>query len=249
VDPEYGKQYRMLYERHWWWRARERIVLKEIHGLNPTGPWGPILDVGCGDALFFPKLSALGDVQGVESDKSLVSPRSSERWKIHLRSFDPTFHPKEAFDLILLLDVLEHMKNPVLALSHALDLLAPGGKLLVTVPAFPVLWTSHDEANHHYLRYTYSSFGKLAEEAGMRILRRRYLFHWMFGPKLIQRGIEQVFGKGREPQSPSIPPRWVGRFLESLCVAESAVLGPLSIPFGSSLLVVGDRKDWGEGSN
>jgi 2-polyprenyl-3-methyl-5-hydroxy-6-metoxy-1,4-benzoquinol methylase len=242
VDPEYGKRYRTLYERHWWWQAREQIVLKELHALNPKGSWGSILDIGCGDGLFLPRLEALGEVQGVEPDASLVSQSSLERWIIHLRPFDSTFHPQEAFSLILFLDVLEHLAEPISALTHAIELLAPGGILFVTVPAFPVLWTSHDDANHHYLRYTKSSFSRLADAAGMRILRHRYFFHWLFGPKLAMRGVEKVVGRNRESMSPKLPPGWLNRLLKTFSLAENEVLAPLRIPFGSSLLVVGTKR-------
>ena len=60
MDLDYGKQYRLLFERHWWWRAREVVILDELHRLKPDGSWGNILDVGCGDGLFFPRLAENG---------------------------------------------------------------------------------------------------------------------------------------------------------------------------------------------
>src|SRR5436190_189838 len=74
VDATYAQEYRELYERHWWWRARERFILDELARLRPAAGWGAILDVGCGDALFFDALSRFGDVEGVEPDASLVTP-------------------------------------------------------------------------------------------------------------------------------------------------------------------------------
>ncbi len=239
MDAEYGSRYRELYDRHWWWRARERIVLRELHALNPADDWGSILDVGCGDGLFLPKLSELGTVEGVEPDATLVSPASRQRWDIHIQPFDTNFRPERRYDLVLFLDVLEHLEEPVNALRHALDMLSPDGTIFVTVPAFPALWTSHDEANHHFVRYTKKSFAKVAGAAGMKLLSSRYFYHWMFGPKLIIRGWERVRRRTGNPQMPGIPPALACRLLEGLSVAESTVLGPLRLPFGSSLLVVG----------
>lgn len=242
MDSKYGEAYRRLYEEHWWWRARERIVLKELHALNPTDSWGSILDVGCGDALFFPKLSNLGAVEGIEPDGSLISRESAERWTVHVRPFDPSFQGRGPFDLILFLDVLEHISEPEEALAHALDLLTPKGVVLVTVPAFPVLWTSLDEVNHHFLRYTKSSFGRLAQKVGMRILSQRYLFHWLFAPKLVQRGLEFFSGKEKPPGIPRLPPKGLNSAMVLLSRVEEAVLRPVRFPFGSSLLVVGARE-------
>ncbi len=241
MDPDYGRIYRKLYEEHWWWRARERIILKELHELNPTNSWGSILDVGCGDGLFFPKLEALGEVEGVEPDASLVSDASRTRWNIHRRPFDSTFRGEKPYRLILFLDVLEHIQDHRSALAHALDLLAPGGIILATVPAFPLLWTSHDEANHHFRRYTRSSFKELAGSVGMRIHRQGYFFHWLFGPKLALRLVERISGGARDLRNPGIPPAWINRLVEGFSVMENAALGPLRIPLGSSLLLVGTK--------
>ena len=79
MDLDYGKQYRLLFERHWWWRAREVVILDELHRLKPDGSWGNILDVGCGDGLFFPRLAELGEVEGVEPEASLLSEGRSGR--------------------------------------------------------------------------------------------------------------------------------------------------------------------------
>ena len=60
MDAEYALNYRELYENHWWWRARERFILATIEGLRPQGNWGSILDVGCGEGVFFDRLSKFG---------------------------------------------------------------------------------------------------------------------------------------------------------------------------------------------
>ena len=60
MDPTYGANYEELYRRHWWWRAREAAILHELARLKPAGGWRRILDVGCGNGLFFDRLSELG---------------------------------------------------------------------------------------------------------------------------------------------------------------------------------------------
>ena len=139
MDPAYGARYRALYEAHWWWRARERLVLDLLDELRPARDWGRILDVGCGDGLFFEELSRLGAVQGVEPDAALVSPDGPWRERIDVRPFDASFAPDRRFDLILFLDVIEHMEDPRAALRHAADLLAcDDARVVITVPAWSV---------------------------------------------------------------------------------------------------------------
>ena len=123
------------------------------------------------------------------------------------------------------------------ALRRALGLLEPTGLLVATVPAFSVLWTSHDEFNHHVTRYTRETFGRLAASAGLRIESSRYLFHWTWPVKLVQRLAERVLPHGSGP--PQVPPDWLNRGLLALCRTEYRLLSGLPMPFGTSLFVVG----------
>ena len=236
MEAEYVEAYRDLFERHWWWRARERLLLDELHRLQPVGGWGSILDVGCGDGLFFDKLLELGDVEGVEVDGNLVDPEGLYRGRIHVGPFDETFVPGRQFGLILMLDVLEHLRDPATALRHAANLLEPRGKILITVPAFNLLWTNHDDLNHHFVRFTRRSFHRVAEEAGLQIEICRYFFYWTFPAKLAIRVTEKFFRL--EPRPAQVPREIVNSPLLLFSRAEERILGKLPMPFGSSLLVV-----------
>ncbi len=119
LDPDYGRHYRELYEKHWWWRAREVILLEELHRLFPDSRPLSILDVGCGDGLFFEPLRQFGNVEGIESETALVDPRGPNRRRITVAPFDASFKPGKQYDLILMLDVLEHLDSPEQALRHA----------------------------------------------------------------------------------------------------------------------------------
>src|SRR5690349_6712282 len=151
-----------------------------------------ILDVGCGDGLFFDRLLEFADVEGIESEAALISPGNQHRRRIHVCQLDANFNPAAPYDVVLMLDVLEHIQEPTPVLRRALELLAPGGRVIVTVPAFQRLWTTHDDLNHHYVRYTKRSFRKLADAAAMQVERERYLFQWTFLPKLGAHAAEAV---------------------------------------------------------
>lgn len=240
MRPEYAAAYRDLYTRHWWWRSREEIVVRWLRRLAPPAGFGCILDVGCGDGLFFERLREFGRPQGVEMDAGLVTELGRRRGPIHVGPFDDSFQPDLRFGLVVMLDVVEHFDDDVAGVRRAVELLAPAGLVLITVPAFPALWTAHDELNRHVVRYTRRTFARTAERAGLRIDRTRYLFQWMMLPKLLVRAKERVLGASPDP--PSVPPRWVNETLRSLTRLESATYGKLPLPFGSSLLVVGRRR-------
>ena len=238
MDPEYGRQYRRLYEEHWWWRAREAAIVDVLRKLSPQGGWSRVLDIGCGDGLFFNRLSEFSaSVEGIEPSAALVSDDPSRRGTIFVRSFDATFQPAAPYSLIVMLDVLEHLHDPAGALSHALSLLEPTGTLLITVPAFKSVWTSHDVMNEHVTRYTKSSFRSLASEVGFRIDRADYFFHWTFPIRYAQHVIEKFAPRHSSPL-PSIPSKPINALLYGLSRAEWG----FHLPFGTSLLVVGGRQ-------
>jgi len=239
LDPDYGRRYRELYEKHWWWRAREGILLEELHRLFPNSRPLSILDVGCGDGLFFEHLRQFGDVHGVESEAALVDPRGPNRSRITVAPFDASFSPGKQFDLILMLDVLEHLDAPEEALRHAVSLLRAGGMIVVTVPAFRLLWTNHDLLNEHRTRFTKHSFCLLAACAGIEIIEMRYFFIWLFAAKLVARVAESILR--REPRIPRIPSSTINRFLYQVSRAEETFTRRLRVPFGGSLLAIGRR--------
>ena len=235
MDPEFSQRYRELYERHWWFRAREKLIIEFLRRQQPSKGWKTILDVGCGDGLFFRELQRFGEVDGIEPISEVISPNNPFRQRIYVGSFDESFQPRKRYLLILMLDVLEHVDAPVAALRHALSLLEPEGFLLITVPAFRLLWTSHDELNHHYTRYTKASFNCVAEEAGIEIVQERYLFTWVFLAKLAARVKESLLGA--KPTIPRVPPSGLNRLLYSVSRLEEKFLRSLPVPLGSSLLI------------
>ena len=240
MDPEYARRYRELYEQHWWWRAREALLVRTLEHLRPPEGWRAILDVGCGDALFFEKLQHFGTtIEGVEPDAAIISADGPWRAQIHVRPFDATFQPARAYSLILMLDMLEHLADPLPPLQHAVRLLEPQGRIVVTVPAFKILWTSHDDYNQHVTRFTRARFEQLARNAGMRIDSMRYFFQWTCPVKLAQRLTEHIVPG--VPDVARLPPRWANRSLYLVSRLEQSLFQSFRIPFGSSLLVVGGR--------
>jgi SAM-dependent methyltransferase len=234
MKAEYASAYSDLYRRHWWWRAREALLLRELARHAPPGGWETILDVGCGNGLFFDRLRAFGEPWGVEVDASLVSADSPHRNRIHIGAFDDSFTAPAPIGLVLMLDVLEHLQRPVEALRRAAALLAPGGSVLITVPAFQALWTAHDELNQHVVRYTRASLQRVVREAGLVPASLRYLFHWLFPAKLGVRAVEAV--ARTKPSPATVPSPLLNRILYAWCRVEERGLAWARLPFGTSIL-------------
>ena len=99
-------------------------------------------------------------------------------WRAHVGSptsawgASSSSHGRPAtFDLITCLDVIEHVADDRVALAELHRVCRPGGFMLVTVPAYQALWSRHDEANHHYRRYSRGSLRGAATGAGWAIVR------------------------------------------------------------------------------
>lgn len=240
MDRSYAERYRELFERHWWWRARERVILRELDRYRPAGGWRRALDVGCGDGLFLGTLHRYAEeVEGIEPDETVVSAETQAAGQVHVRPFDGTFRPEHAYDLVVFLDVLEHLDNPAAAVSHTAALMEKGGTLLVTVPAHRHLWTTHDELNRHVTRFSRSELVTLLS-GPFDVVRSRHFFRWVHPLKLLQRGLESVTRP--DPASPTVPPAPVNAAMYWLSRAEEALLRDAPLPFGSSLLAVALRR-------
>ena len=234
MERQYAARYRELYTRHWWWRARERLILSTLRKVGRK--WPSILDVGCGDGLFFNRLREFGDVEGVEPDPSLVDPGGAWRGRIHLQPFDERFRPAHAYSLITMFDVLEHLPDAGNALRHAAGLLERDGMLVATVPAFESLWTNHDDINHHVQRFTKTTLRRLMAESGFDVVSMQYFYFWTCPLKLLIRFKERAL---RRPSAgETVPPPIINHALLALSVLEQETLGRLPMPFGSSLSCV-----------
>jgi SAM-dependent methyltransferase len=241
MQAPYAASYARLYREHWWWRSREAILLDLLRGLR-LPPGLDILDVGCGDGLFFPELGRFGRVRGIEVDEGLLDPDAPHRDRIStLPLGDPDYQGDAwQFDLITALDVIEHIEDDGAAVAAMLRMLRPDGLMIVTVPAFPALWDHHDEVNLHHRRYTARTLRAVLEAQGAELLRLRYLYPSLFPPKLLVANLNRR--RTQKLEQHAMPAPGINRLMARLCLLEDRLLRRLPIPFGTSVLAVARRK-------
>ena len=235
MDREYALGYKSLYQNHFWWRAREKFIIEILKSIVPSGGFGKILDIGCGEGLSFGFLSRFGEPEGIESDP-LLTENDDNGYKIFKAQFDDDFLPQKKYGCILMLDSLEHMPNPERALCHARELLTDNGFLIITVPAMMNLWTSHDDINHHYIRYSKRTLKAILTKASYDIVSMRYFFQWMAPLKFIQRAKERVIHSENKPAH--IPMKPINLSAYALSRFEWFTYGRILQFFGSSLLAI-----------
>lgn len=224
---------------HWWFVARRRIIASLIERHRPKPGPMRILEVGAGTGSNLALLQRYGAVDAIEPDdgaRAFAEQRSGLSIK---GGYLPNVPLDDgAYDMIVLLDVLEHIPGDVEALSCLKDKLAPGGRILVTVPGAPWMWSAHDVAHHHQRRYTAAQLRGVFGRAG---LKARYLTHFnsVLFPLI---AAVRLLGKlsGKEGGDDAMPSKPVNAALTSLFGAERLWVARVPVPFGVSIAIVAE---------
>jgi SAM-dependent methyltransferase len=227
-----------LDELHWWYRAR-REVLAALIARRIAPPAGArILEIGCGTGHNLTMLKRFGRVDGIEIDAAARAIASRRLGHAVLDAPLPGLPGIEegAYDLVAILDVLEHVEEDREALAGIAGKLRPGGRLLITVPAFPWLWSAHDEVNHHKRRYTRRTLSAAIGEAGLELELLSWFNSLLFPIAAAARLAGRVTGK--EDSDDKLPPRPVNALFETLFGLERYAIGRLPFPPGVSLVAI-----------
>jgi SAM-dependent methyltransferase len=227
-----------LDERHWWYRARREILADLIRRRIKLPPNPRILEIGCGTGHNLMMLKRFGSVDGIEIDPAARLIASGRLGHSIKDAPLPALAGVEtgAYDLVAILDVLEHVEEDREALVSIAERLKPGGKILITVPAHPWMWSAHDDVNHHKRRYTRKSLAKVVKAAGLELEMMSWFNSLLFPLAATARAIGRITGKSDSDDA--MPPAFVNAMLERLFGVERYALGRLPFPPGVSLVAI-----------
>lgn len=243
MKPVVHDEYRAQATTHWWMRGRRSIFRRILRECVRPPRGARILDVGPGSGVNLEVLRDHGAVSVLDlSRESLLDCRGAgARHLVQGDAGAPPLQPG-SIDLVCALDVLEHLADDRTALAAWRDLLRPDGRLLLTVPALPVLWGRQDVLSGHERRYRRRELGQRLREAGFEIERLSYFNTLLFLPILAVRlcmrpflGRTSVGGGGSDFGVPSFG---LNGLLYRLFAAEGAWLVKRDLPLGVSLLCV-----------
>jgi SAM-dependent methyltransferase len=240
MDRDYELQTHLVEDRHWWYRGRRTVIERLLDTLGLPAR-ARILDAGCGSGRNMVELARRGTVTGIElSPTSVAIARERASGEIIEGSVLQMPFADDSFDLAVSLDVIEHLEDDVAALRELRRTVAPGGALLVTVPAYQWLWSGHDVINHHHRRYTRASLRRAAEQAGWRQVRTTYFNSLLLPLAIILRVLDRFNTKATESSLDLwVPPEPLNRALEiPLLLEATAIARGGRIPAGLSLLAV-----------
>ena len=222
---------------YWWYRARSellRVTLQDYVG-HPRR----VLDVGSADGPSVGWLTDVGHKVSLDIDPRGLTPGGvcGSALELPFRS--------GSFDLVTAFDVIEHCAPEHVALAELRRVLAPGGRLLASVPAYQWAWTRHDVDNGHHRRYTRERLVTALQDSGFDVDRVTYAFTSVFplfaAERLVRRALERAkTDSGQGPADvvsvPHVAPS-VQRLLIGLSRFDEHLLARRDLPFGSSVFV------------
>src|SRR4051794_24213844 len=223
---------------HWWYRGRRDILATLIERSVPLPADARILEVGCGTGHNLIMLQRFGRVDATEIDGFARVIASKRLGHAVVDAALPELRgvPDRSYDLVAILDVLEHVEEDRASLRSMAAKLRPGGRILLTVPAHPWMWSAHDEVNHHKRRYTKNSFRAVVAAAGLKLETLTYFNSLLFPVAAASRLAGRITGS--KDSDDALPPALLNRLLEKIFRAEAYAIGRLPFPPGVSLAAI-----------
>jgi SAM-dependent methyltransferase len=241
MDPHEHDRLADFEEWYWWHRGRLAIVRRVLRHYAPPG--ARLLDVGCGTGATTLALAGNGRVVGMDVGAHALRHARLRGLAVVQASAAQLPARPGAFDVAVALDVLEHLDDDVGAAREILGALRPGGLLLATVPAYPFLWSAHDEALGHRRRYRRPELLSVLERAGFESLLCTYVMGSILPAAMAVRLWERWVRRAPAARESGyvVLPAALNALLTWITSAGSWLLPHVRLPFGLSLLAVARR--------
>ena len=251
MEPAYYNEYYRNEREHWWFRARESILRDQMERLIAEGriPSRPrILNIGAATGRSSEWLGELGDVVSLEYDADCCR-LTRERTGLDIVEGTILDLPWESgsFDVVCAFDVIEHVEDDAGGVAEMKRVCRKDGILFVTVPASPLLWSEHDEINHHFRRYRMRELKALFK--GSDVLLGTGFNSVLFAPIAVHRVVRRLAdrlsqSRNRPLQSDFSRSQFpmVDGLLETLFRSESLWLSRgIGLPWGVSAMIIARR--------
>ncbi len=198
MEKGYEEKYHAFEENNWWFQSRRHTILSMIENLPKDSK---IIDIGCSGGVLLNALKSHGfsNITGID-----FSPEAIDKCKKNnisscfiMDAHNPDFKD-ETFDLAIVSDCMEHLKDDEIALKNWNRILKKGGQAIIFVPAFMSLWSDHDTVNYHFRRYTKKELIDKSIRSGFLVSKSSYWNFLMFFPVYIFRKLKNVMRDTRK---------------------------------------------------
>lgn len=246
-DPRFFGPLFAAEERHFWFVSRNSVI-KELVKKAVISEKASILEIGCGTGNVLQNLEKDFPSHLLVGVDIYLEGLSLARKRVQcpLVQADLASPPfKFPFDLVGMFDVLEHIREDQSVLNQMQNVISPGGKLLITVPAEPRLWSYFDVASHHERRYTLEDLISKVQNAGFEVVFSSPFFAVTYPILWMNRGIKSLIGKNMEfsanqyaENDLKIIPGLNGLLRMILGMEATWLAKGNTLPFGSSLILL-----------
>lgn len=231
------EQLQHLEDSYWWHVAKRELAVGLLERYFPAP--GKLVEGGVGSARNLMTFQAMGyDVQGFDVMPESVAIAESRGVQAQLHDLaEPWPVADDSLTAVVLLDVIEHIADPVAVLKNARESLVEGGGVIVTVPAYQWLYSDWDQALGHFRRYTMKMLRDQADEAGLRVLQ---LTHWnafTLPAAIAVRSYERLMPRHRAAEFPRVSAP-TNNLLLRLAAAERWMMNKVPVPMGLSVVGV-----------
>jgi SAM-dependent methyltransferase len=232
-----------LEDSHWWFRGRRQVIWAVLRrAALPSQP--EILDAGCGTGRNLVEYGPIGNAAGVDPSPAAIAfcrrrgLRDVFEARLEALPFDDG-----RFDLTLVCDVIEHIEDDRAALAELHRVAAPGGQLLITVPAYMWLWSQHDETHHHKRRYTLRALRQRVRASGFEPRLESYFNSVLLPPIALARATTRRSPPANGRSDYELAPPALNRWLELPMRAEARLIERgVRLPAGVSIAMLCDRR-------
>ena len=231
-----------LDQRHWWYRARREVLDALIARVASPPKDGALLEIGCGTGHNLSMLGRFGHVDALELDDQARAIAQDRLGRQVMRAPLPELADVAArhYDLIGAFDVIEHIADDRAAIASIASKLKPGGKLVMTVPAHPWMWSAHDVVNHHQRRYSKGALRKLIAQSPLKLEAIGYFNSLLFPAAVAERLSSKL--RGKDDADLALPSAPLNFALERTFAFERRLIGRIPLPPGLSLFAVASVK-------
>ncbi len=246
MNRNFYKNYFEVEKNHWLMKVRRMMVVDNLTKYFSRSPKEvKILDFGCGSGIFVGELGERGyDVSGTDISEEAIKFGELKGIKnLTIQDSHKLNYPDRQFDVVLSMDVLEHLEDESWAIKEVARVLKPGGKFIVMVPAYQFLWGVQDEVAHHYRRYTLGGIkDKVLTSGEFKIVSSSYFNTILFLPIALVRLASRIFKLKKRQSDFDLNTPLLDKIFFSLFNFERKLLRYLKFPFGVSILLIAEKK-------
>jgi 2-polyprenyl-3-methyl-5-hydroxy-6-metoxy-1,4-benzoquinol methylase len=206
---------------HWYYQSKVAATLKLMENYDPR----VILDVGAGSGFFSRYMlrhTSAREAWCVDVCYPESSDSDEEGKPVHCRKEVDFVNA----DLVLIMDVLEHIEDDAEFLKNYVTKVPQGAKFLISVPAFQFLWSGHDVFLEHKRRYTLPQLEALVSKTGLNIEKSNYYFGFVFPAALVTRLADKIVHRKTEQKKSQLKKHshFVNKILSTICKAELPIM-------------------------